>query len=131
MFRVGDLWARLMKDRLGYERLGAHGENWRATVTEELARSHCESVVAIHLTDVPFGDLFQKPDVLHLPKGSSSKSMSSGFGKKAPTPSSKKGTMPKSTSKAWFKVPQRTVPYSAIGRSHFDYLAGRLLRLLR
>jgi hypothetical protein len=50
-----------MKDRLGYERFGAHGGDWRATVTEQLARSHSDSVVAIQLTDVPFGHLFQKP----------------------------------------------------------------------
>jgi pimeloyl-ACP methyl ester carboxylesterase len=31
-------------------------------VTEQLARSHSDAVVAIHLTDVPFGHLFQKPD---------------------------------------------------------------------
>ena len=30
-------------------------------MTEHLARSHADSVVAIHLTDVPFGHLFQKP----------------------------------------------------------------------
>jgi pimeloyl-ACP methyl ester carboxylesterase len=64
MFRVGDLWARLMKDKLGYERFGAHGGDWGATVTEQLARSHSDSVVAIHLTDVPFAHLFQKPDDL-------------------------------------------------------------------
>jgi pimeloyl-ACP methyl ester carboxylesterase len=62
MFRVNDLWAGLMKDKLGYERFGAHGGDWGSTVTEQLARSHADSVVAVHLTDVPFGHLFQKPD---------------------------------------------------------------------
>ena len=51
-----------MTDKLGYERFGAHGGDWGSTVTEQLARSHPDSVVAIHLTDVPFGHLFQKPD---------------------------------------------------------------------
>jgi hypothetical protein len=32
-----------------------------STVTEQLARSHPDAVVAIHLTDVPFGHIFQKP----------------------------------------------------------------------
>jgi len=61
LFRVNDLWAQLMRDILGYRRFGAHGGDWGSTVTEQLARSHADSVVAIHLTDVPFGHLFQKP----------------------------------------------------------------------
>ena len=61
LFRIGDLWAELMTDRLGYTRFGAHGGDWGGTVTEQLARSHSGSVVGIHLTDVPFGHLFEKP----------------------------------------------------------------------
>jgi len=62
IFRVNDLWAQLMTDTLGYQKFGAHGGDWGSTVTEQLARSHPDSVVAIHLTDVSFGHLFQKPD---------------------------------------------------------------------
>jgi microsomal epoxide hydrolase len=62
LFHVNDLWARLMADTLGYQKFGAHGGDWGGTVTEQLARSHADSVVAIHLTDVPFGHIFQKPD---------------------------------------------------------------------
>src|SRR3984957_17570106 len=63
IFRVNDLWARLMSDVLGYPRFGAHGGDWGGTVTEQLARRHPNSVAAIHLTDVPFGHLLQKkPD---------------------------------------------------------------------
>jgi pimeloyl-ACP methyl ester carboxylesterase len=62
LFHVNDLWARLMTDLLGYKKFGAHGGDWGSTVTEQLARSHPDSVVAIHLTDVPFGHIFQKPD---------------------------------------------------------------------
>jgi pimeloyl-ACP methyl ester carboxylesterase len=61
IFRVNDLWAQLMS-RLGYLKFGAHGRDWGSTVTEQLARNHADSVGAIHLTDVPFGHLFQKPD---------------------------------------------------------------------
>lgn len=61
VFRVGDLWARLMTGVLGYSQFGAHGGDWGSTVTEQLARNHSGAVVAIHLTDVPFGHLFQKP----------------------------------------------------------------------
>jgi pimeloyl-ACP methyl ester carboxylesterase len=64
LFRVNDLWAQLMMDKLGYEQFGAHGGDWGSTVTEQLARSHSDSVVAIHLTDVPFGHIFQRPDDL-------------------------------------------------------------------
>ncbi len=62
VFRVNDLWAQLMTDILGYERYGAHGGDWGSTITEQLARSHADSVVAIHLTDVPFGHILQKPE---------------------------------------------------------------------
>jgi microsomal epoxide hydrolase len=62
LFRVHDLWARLMTQVLGYQKFVAHGGDWGSTVTEQLARSHPDSVCAIHLTDVPFGHLFQKPD---------------------------------------------------------------------
>jgi pimeloyl-ACP methyl ester carboxylesterase len=61
-FRVSDLWARLMTDRLGYERFGAHGGDWGSTITEQLAKQHSGSVIAIHLTDVPFGHILRKPD---------------------------------------------------------------------
>jgi len=62
IFRVHDLWAKLMTEELGYRRFGAHGGDWGSTVTEQLAHNHPDSVAAIHLTDVPFGHLFQKPD---------------------------------------------------------------------
>ena len=50
-----------MTEKLGYERFGAHGGDWGSTVTEQLARSHGDVVVAIHLTDVPFGICFKSP----------------------------------------------------------------------
>ena len=65
LFKVADLWASLM-ERLGYEQFGAHGGDWGSTVTEHLARSYSKSVIGIHLTDVPFTHLFQKPkDLSH------------------------------------------------------------------
>jgi pimeloyl-ACP methyl ester carboxylesterase len=62
LFRVNDLWAELMTSVLGYKRFGAHGGDWGGTVTEQLARSHSGVVAGIHMTDVPFGHLFNKPD---------------------------------------------------------------------
>ena len=64
LFGFGDLWHTLMTETLGYERFGAHGGDWGSTVTEQLARSHAASLVGIHLTDVPFWHMFQKPDDL-------------------------------------------------------------------
>src|SRR5262249_29788703 len=61
LFRIGDLWADLMTEQLGYRRFGAHGGDWGGMVTEQLARSHADAVVGIHLTDVPFLHLFEKP----------------------------------------------------------------------
>jgi pimeloyl-ACP methyl ester carboxylesterase len=60
-FHIGELWHRLMTKTLGYERFAAHGGDWGSTVTEQLARGHGASLVGIHLTDVPFWHLFQKP----------------------------------------------------------------------
>jgi len=62
IFRVGDMWSSLMTETLGYGRFGAHGGDWGSTVTEQLARDHSDVVAAIHLTDVPFGHIFQKPN---------------------------------------------------------------------
>jgi len=61
LFKVADLWTTLMTERLGYQHFGAHGGDWGSTITEHLARSHSDHVVGIHLTDVPFMHLFQKP----------------------------------------------------------------------
>lgn len=64
LFKVADLWATLMTERLGYRRFAAHGGDWGSTVTEHLARSHSGAVVGIHITDVPFFHLFEKPKKL-------------------------------------------------------------------
>ena len=62
IFRVGDIWHRLMTETLGYERYAAHGGDWGSLVTELVGRDHADSVVGIHLTDVPFYHAFRKPD---------------------------------------------------------------------
>jgi len=61
LFGFGDVLHTLMRDVLGYERFGAHGGDWGSTITEHMARSHGDSLVGIHLTDVPFWHAFQKP----------------------------------------------------------------------
>lgn len=47
--RTARAWADLMT-RLGYERFGAHGGDWGAYVSTELARLAPERVAALHLT---------------------------------------------------------------------------------
>jgi microsomal epoxide hydrolase len=61
LFGFGDLWHRLMNETLGYERYGAHGGDWGATVCDQLARSHRDAVAGVHLTDIPFWHAFQPP----------------------------------------------------------------------
>jgi pimeloyl-ACP methyl ester carboxylesterase len=88
IFHAHDLWARLMTEKLGYERFGAHGGDWGSTVTERLARSHADAVVAIHLTDVPSGICFKSPRIHLRQKRSYSSTMANGYRKKVPTRSS-------------------------------------------
>ncbi|MGL4618359.1 MAG: epoxide hydrolase family protein [Chroococcidiopsis sp.] len=64
LFKVADLWTKLMTEELGYTRFAAHGGDLGGTITEHLARSYGDSLVGIHLTDVPFSHLSEKPDDL-------------------------------------------------------------------
>jgi microsomal epoxide hydrolase len=60
-FDIASLWHKLMTEELGYERFAAHGGDWGSLITEHLARSYSDSVIGIHLTDVPFYHSFQRP----------------------------------------------------------------------
>ncbi len=64
IFGFGSLFHRLMTEELGYGRYGAHGGDWGSFVTEQLARAHPSALIGVHLTDIPFWHLFQKPDRL-------------------------------------------------------------------
>ena len=59
--RIAELFAKLMRDELGYTRFGAHGGDRGSGVTEQLASHYTASLVGIHLTDVPFYHLFTVP----------------------------------------------------------------------
>jgi pimeloyl-ACP methyl ester carboxylesterase len=52
--QTAGLFAKLMKDVLGYERFAAHGGDIGSSVTEAMAGISPESLVGIHLTDVPY-----------------------------------------------------------------------------
>lgn len=56
--RIADLFARLMTDELGYKKFAAHGGDWGSSITEQLALNHADSLVGIHMTDVPYHHLF-------------------------------------------------------------------------
>ena len=59
--RTADLFAKLMSEELGYRRFGAHGGDVGSGVTEKLANAHADSLIGIHLTDVPYWHLFTIP----------------------------------------------------------------------
>lgn len=52
VFKVGDLWPKLMTEGLGYQRFGAQGGDWGAGVTAHLGFTYPEQVLGIHLTSV-------------------------------------------------------------------------------
>ena len=52
VFYVGELWAKLMSDNLGYQRFGAQGGDWGASVTAKLGFSHPDKIIGIHSTSV-------------------------------------------------------------------------------
>ncbi len=50
--RTADMWARLMRDALGYRRFAAAGGDIGSRVTRLLALTHPDLLMGIHLTDV-------------------------------------------------------------------------------
>ena len=49
---IGDLWAKLMSENLGYKQFGAQGGDWGASVTAQLGFAHGDKVTGIHSTSV-------------------------------------------------------------------------------
>lgn len=49
-WRTADLWVRLMRDVLGYERFAAHGVDWGSVVTAQLGHKYAEHMLGVHLT---------------------------------------------------------------------------------
>jgi pimeloyl-ACP methyl ester carboxylesterase len=66
--RIAHLFTKLMTKELGYEKFLAHGGDWGTSITEQIALYHSDTLLGIHLTDVPFSHLFS------IPKGELSKS---------------------------------------------------------
>ena len=59
---ISKLFAKLMTERLGYEKFLAHGGDTGSGITEDIALYHEESVIGIHLTDVPWQHNLKQPD---------------------------------------------------------------------
>lgn len=51
-YRVSELWAKLMTEKLGYNRFAAAGGDVGSGVTRYLALKHPELLIGIHLTDI-------------------------------------------------------------------------------
>ena len=52
VFKVADLWPKLMTQGLGYQRFGAQGGDWGAAATSHLGFTYPDQVIGIHLTSV-------------------------------------------------------------------------------
>ncbi|MCM3313998.1 epoxide hydrolase family protein [Shouchella rhizosphaerae] len=51
-FRVAEMWAKLMTEKLGYSKFAAAGGDMGSGVTRYLAANHPEQLYGIHLTDI-------------------------------------------------------------------------------
>jgi len=51
--RMAAVLDKLMTKTLGYDKYLAHGGDWGSIITEQLALHHADSLLAIHLTNVP------------------------------------------------------------------------------
>jgi len=58
--KIADLFAQLMTKELGYQKFIAHGGDWGSGITEQLALYHPQSLICIHLTDIPFQHALSK-----------------------------------------------------------------------
>ena len=59
--RIAHLFFKLMTERLGYEKFIAHGGDTGSGITEDIALYNEESLLGIHLTDVPWQHGMKQP----------------------------------------------------------------------
>jgi pimeloyl-ACP methyl ester carboxylesterase len=59
--RMAGLFAKLMKNELGYSQFIVHGGDWGSSITEQIALSNSQDLKGIHLTDIPWYHLFTIP----------------------------------------------------------------------
>ena len=63
---IGDLWAKLMSENLGYQRFAAQGGDWGARVTAKLGLSHGDKVIGIPTTSTSSPTPYQGPGTREL-----------------------------------------------------------------
>jgi pimeloyl-ACP methyl ester carboxylesterase len=67
--RIAKLFTKLMSEELGYEKFVAHGGDLGTGITEQIALYHAESLLGIHLTDIPYHHILTvPPDKLDKPE---------------------------------------------------------------
>ncbi len=49
-WNTADLWVKLMREVLGYERFGAHGDDFGAVITAQLGHKYAQHLVGVHFT---------------------------------------------------------------------------------
>jgi len=59
--RIAGLFAKLMTEELGYKKFVAHGGDLGTGITEQIALYHSESLLGIHLTDIPYHHVLTIP----------------------------------------------------------------------
>ena len=59
--RIAELFSKLITEDLGYNKFVAHGGDWGAGISEQIALYHSESLLGIHLTDIPFEHGMNEP----------------------------------------------------------------------
>ena len=59
--KIAAIFAKLMKDELGYDRFIAQGGDWGSSITEQLAAHHTDLLMGMHLTDIPFHHILSLP----------------------------------------------------------------------
>lgn len=60
--RIANLFVPLMTDELGYEKFIAHGGDAGSEITEQIALYHADSLLGIHLTDIPYHHIITTDD---------------------------------------------------------------------
>ena len=60
--KIAGLFTGLMTKELGYKKFLAHGGDWGTSITENIALYHKDSLLGIHMTDVPFTHLLSIPE---------------------------------------------------------------------
>lgn len=59
---IASLFVHLMTEKLGYEKFTAHGGDAGSEITEQIALYHADSLLCIHLTDIPYHHIITMDD---------------------------------------------------------------------